>query len=84
MIYRDYSNLGIVKWLRKKIFRIDKPPYVPFGRWERWHNLLRKEHPVAWFFTEALPTFFEKMVAILFDPAVKFKEKWVMKKDGDR
>lgn len=80
MIYRDYSNLAIIKWLRKKIFRIDKPPYVPFGRWERWHALLRKEHPVAWFFTETIPNFFEKIVGIFLDPVVKFKEKWVMKK----
>lgn len=80
MIYRDYTNLSIVKWLRKKVFRIDKPPHTPFGRWERWHQIVRKERPIAWFFTESVPTFFEKIVGLFLDPLVQVKDRWVMKK----
>jgi hypothetical protein len=66
--------------MRKKIFRITKPSYTSFGRWERWQRVTKKEHPYAWFVTETVPIFIEKIVSFFLDPIIDRKNKWVMKR----
>ncbi len=79
MIHRDYTSHIFIRWLRKKIFRIDKPCYTSFGRWQRWQRLTKKERPCGWFLTETVPIFIEKMVGVFLDPVINYKNKWVMK-----
>jgi hypothetical protein len=79
MIYKDYSNARIVKWLREKIFCIDKPPYLPLGRWDRWYHSLRASRPIAWFLTEKAPSIVERTVEIILNPVIGYKNRMVMK-----
>jgi hypothetical protein len=56
---RHYSSSKSVAWLRKKIFKIDKPVALGWGEWAKWDAQLKKDHPIGNFFTETLPDWLE-------------------------
>ena len=64
---RHYSSSAPVRWLRNKVFKIDKPTALGWGEWAEWDAKLKKERPIANFFTEALPEWFEWIPAHSID-----------------
>jgi len=56
---RNYSGSAPVEWLRKKVFKIEKPRALGWGQWTKWDNELKKKRPIAFFFTEVLPEWIE-------------------------
>ena len=52
-----YSSSKFVNWLRKKVFKVDKPHALGLGEWRKWDEELAKNRPIANFFTETLPDF---------------------------
>jgi hypothetical protein len=48
------SEWKIFDYLRKR-FEIEKPFALEWGGWEKWNDKLKKEKPVAYFFTETVP-----------------------------
>ena len=54
---RTYSHeWKIFEYLRKK-FNVDKPFALEWGKWDEWNANLKKEKPLAYFLTEAVPDF---------------------------
>lgn len=54
---RTYANeWRVFEYLRKK-FNVNKPYALEWGGWEKWDQKLKKERPVAYFLTEAVPDF---------------------------
>ena len=79
MIHRNYSDLKLFKWLRRKIFRIEKPYFLPFSRWETWNRRMPREHPIGWLITEQIPRAMECVVGFFVDPLITLKQKYVMR-----
>ena len=52
---RYYQGSKFFKWLRKKVFKIEKPVALGWGEWDTWEEELKSKRPVAFFFTETLP-----------------------------
>lgn len=64
---RHYSSSAFIKWLRNKL-DINKPYALPWGGFEKWEAELKAQRPIAYFFTEVLPEWFEKPAEWLIDP----------------
>lgn len=64
---RHYTSSKIVNWLRKKIFNLDKPTSLPWGKWDEWEENTKANRPVAFFFTESLPNAIEWIPAHSID-----------------
>jgi hypothetical protein len=64
---RHYSSTAPFNWLRKK-FKIEKPYALAWGKWDDWDTELKKNHPIAFFFTETLPDWLEKPAEWIVDP----------------
>jgi len=64
---RYFGSSKPVKWLRTK-FGIEKPYALGWGEWEEWEDNLKKERPVAFFFTEALPNALAGTVNWILNP----------------
>jgi hypothetical protein len=63
-----YSELAFFKYLRTKVFKIDKPYALPWGGWELWDKDLRETRPFAFFITETLPGWLELPGRWIVDP----------------
>jgi hypothetical protein len=59
MTTRHWSSSAPFTWLRKKVFKIEKPYALGWGEWEEWDNNLKKTRPFANFVTEVLPDWLE-------------------------
>lgn len=70
---RYYQDLKIFKWLREKVFKIDKPYALGWGQWEIWEKETRKKNPVGYFITEVLPDWLEKPAEWILDPIYNVK-----------
>jgi hypothetical protein len=58
-VIRNYSDSKPIKWIRKKVFKIEKPMSLGWGEWTKWEEKIKKEKPIAFFFTETLPDLLE-------------------------
>jgi len=67
MSNRYYSNSKPVRWIREKIFKIEKPTSLGWGQWGVWEEEVKKRMPVRYFFTEALPDLLEKIPEYTID-----------------
>lgn len=56
---RHYQNSTPAKWLRTKVFKIEKPYALEWGKWDDWKEETKKKHPIGFFFTETLPDIIE-------------------------
>lgn len=65
---RDYSSSKIVGWLRKRVFKFERPYALPWGQWDVWCDETKKAHPIGYWVTEKLPTLLEKIPETLIDP----------------
>jgi hypothetical protein len=65
---RNYSDWPLFVWLRKSVFKINKPFALPWGEWDTWRDQTRKEHPFGWFMTETLPDILELPAKYTVDP----------------
>jgi len=65
---RHYQDTWLFTWLRKSVFKIEKPRALPWGGWEKWDNELKTSRPVAYFATETLPDWLEKPAQWTIDP----------------
>jgi len=78
---RYYKGTKLFEWLRKTVFKIEKPFALGWGEWEKWDDKLRAERPVAFFFTEVLPDWIELVPRTLLDPVYNVKyyinNRWV-------
>lgn len=80
---RYYQDLRLFEWLRKSVFKIDKPAALEWGGWDRWKEQTRKDHPVGYFMTETLPDWLEKPADWFIDPIYSVKyyivNRWIDK-----
>jgi len=65
---RSYSETWLFVWLRRSVFRVDKPRALAWGGWAKWDNELKARRPVAYFVTETLPDWLEKPAEWIVDP----------------
>ena len=56
---RHYQSTALFNWLRKKVFKIEKPVALGWGQWSKWKEKIKKEKPAGYFFTETLPDVLE-------------------------
>lgn len=70
---RHYQELKLFNWLRKKVFKIDKPYALPWGEWDKWKDRVKSEHPVGYFLTETLPEWLELPAEKILDPLYDVK-----------
>lgn len=56
---RHYNSSAPVEWLRKKLFKVEKPDALGWGEWEKWEIELKKKQPIAYFITEIFPEWLE-------------------------
>jgi hypothetical protein len=64
---RYYAGSKPVNWLRKKL-NIEKPTALGWGEWDTWDNELKAGRPIAFFFTETLPSVLEWFPKTFIDP----------------
>lgn len=78
---RNYSESGIFKYLRKRVFKIQKPVALPWTEWKTWREKTQSEHPLGYFVTEILPDYLEKPAEWFIDPIYNLKyyinNRWV-------
>lgn len=65
---RHYQDSWLFTWLRKSVFKIEKPRALAWGGWAKWDNELKASRPVAYFATETLPDWLEKPAQWTIDP----------------
>lgn len=58
---RHYSSSKPFDWLRKTVFKIQKPVALGWGEWDKWDANLKQSRPVAFFITETLPKWLEQI-----------------------
>lgn len=58
---RHYQSSKLFNWLRKSVFKVKKPIALGWGEWGKWDASYKKEKPVAFFITETLPEWIEKI-----------------------
>ena len=82
MSNRHYSSSKPVQWLRKKVFKIDKPVALGWGEWEKWDANLKATRPFANFVTETLPDWIEKIPETFLDPIYNVRYNIQNRLDG--
>jgi hypothetical protein len=65
---RSYSETWLFVWLRRSVFKVEKPRALAWGGWAKWDNELKSRRPVAYFATETLPDWLEKPAQWIIDP----------------
>ncbi len=77
---RYYPDLKLFSWLRKRL-GIQKPYALEWGGWEKWENEVKKQRPVAFWFTETLPSAIQDAVEAVVNPVNEIKyhmrNRWV-------
>jgi len=62
-----FEESKLVNRLRTR-FGIDKPYALPWGEWDEWNAKTKKEKPFAYFITETLPEFLDKILSYIPTP----------------
>jgi hypothetical protein len=62
-----FEESKIVDRLRTR-FGIQKPYALPWGEWDDWNEKTKKEKPLAYFITETLPEFLDKILGKIPTP----------------
>lgn len=70
---RHYQDLKFFVWLRKKVFKIDKPYALPWGGWDDWEAEVKKKQPIGFFLTETFPDWLELPARKILDPIYDVK-----------
>jgi hypothetical protein len=65
---RSYSETWLFDWLRKSVFKVEKPRALAWGGWAKWDAEFKTTRPVAYFATETLPDWLEKPAQWIIDP----------------
>jgi len=58
----------LFNWLRKDVFHIKKPFALGLGEWDVWYENTKQEKPFAFFCTETLPDFIDKLYKNITKP----------------
>lgn len=58
-VSHHFSSAKPFNWLRKHVFKIEKPLSLGWGEWSKWDAELKRTRPIANFFTETLPDWLE-------------------------
>lgn len=61
------SSTSAVDYLRRKIFKINKPYALGLAEWDQWYIDLKKTNPTGYFFTETLPRAINKPITRIYD-----------------
>lgn len=56
---RHWQGSKPFTWLRKKVFKVEKPFALGWGEWDEWDNNYKATKPFAFFITETLPDWLE-------------------------
>lgn len=59
---RHLKSEKFFKWVRKDVFKINKPFALGFDEWDDWYNDLKKTNPVGYFFTESIPDTIDSLI----------------------
>ena len=70
---RYYAGNSFFRWLRTKVFKIEKPHALPLSQWSSWEEKFKDEHPFAFFLTESIPDVLEKIPEWTIDPIMNVK-----------
>lgn len=75
MIYNHAHSWKFFEWLRRDVFKIDKPRALPIKKyseedetWDDWYERIEAEHPIAFWITEDLPTLIDKVRNFFNEP----------------
>ena len=79
---RHYNSSAPFSWLRKKVFKIDKPVALGWGQWSKWEEKIKEEKPVGYFFTETLPDWLEWIPEHSIDYVDKVRYYFINRTEG--